>query len=280
MDWIYEKLHVGWTQGFEIGRVEFRNKTEHQDLVIFDNEIWGRVLALDGIIQTTTEDEPHYHEMLTHVPIRAHGQVKSILIIGGGDGGTLRECLRYPDANVTQVEIDGSVIEMSKAHLPSISDGAFDNPRATIVIDDGAAFVANTALRFDVIIIDSTDPIGPGAVLFTEEFYRNCRRALSSGGILITQLGNPRMAPDELATALTRLDGAGFAHVDYYLTDVPTYIGGNMSLGFACDDPVVLEPSDDQLVQPEIDATLRYYTPKIHRAAFAHPAWMLCKFGR
>ncbi|MDA0342023.1 MAG: polyamine aminopropyltransferase, partial [Proteobacteria bacterium] len=180
MEWFEEALHPGLTQGLSMDRILFREKTELQDLVIFENRIFGRVLALDGVVQTTEGDEFIYHEMLSHVPILAHGAASRVLIIGGGDGGMAREVLKHPGVRtVTMVEIDPSVIELCRNHLPSISAGAFDDPRLDLVIADGAAFVEVTNDRWDVIIIDSTDPLGPGEVLFGERFYRGCKRCLT-----------------------------------------------------------------------------------------------------
>ena len=179
MEWFDERLHRDWRQGIRIREVVFEERTEHQELLIFDSYQWGRVLALDGVVQTTTGDEFCYHEMIVHVPMLAHGSAREVLIVGGGDGGCLREALKHGGVErVTQVEIDRSVIDLCVTYLPSISAGAFDHPKARVLIADGAKYVAETEDRYDVVIIDSTDPVGPGAVLFTTEFYGGCRRLL------------------------------------------------------------------------------------------------------
>ncbi|MCS9087187.1 polyamine aminopropyltransferase, partial [Pseudomonas aeruginosa] len=189
-----ETLYQGYGQRFSIDNMLHEVRTEHQHLVIFENARMGRVMALDGVIQTTEADEFIYHEMLTHVPILAHGAARRVLIIGGGDGGMLREVAKHKSVErITMVEIDGTVVDMCKAFLPNHSQGAFDDPRLNLVIDDGMRFVATTEERFDVIISDSTDPIGPGEVLFSENFYQACRRCLNEGGILVTQNGTPFM---------------------------------------------------------------------------------------
>lgn len=281
MEWFEETLHVGWRQGIKVREVLYRDRTEHQDLVIFESLDWGRVLALDGVVQTTTGDEFCYHEMIVHVPILAHGAAREVLIIGGGDGGCLREALKHPGvARVTQVEIDAGVIELCRCWLPSLSDGAFDHSKARVVIADGARFAAECPDRFDVVIVDSTDPQGPGAVLFTTPFYRDVRRLLNPGGIMVTQCGNPSIRPDELVDTQAAQKAAGFAHVDYYLTVVPTYIGGGMALGFATDDPSRITLDAAELRRRGVPAGLRYYTPEMHRGAFAHPAWMIERVGR
>ena len=162
-EWFDETLHPEIGQRLSMDRVLFREKTGLQDLVIFENPRFGRVLALDGVVQTTEGDEFIYHEMLAHTPILAHGGVSRVLIIGGGDGGMAREVLRHASVkHLTMVEIDRGVVDMSREHLPSLSAGAFDDPRLELVITDGAKFVHETGDRWDVVIVDSTDPIGPG----------------------------------------------------------------------------------------------------------------------
>lgn len=281
MEWFEERLHENWRQGIRIKQILFQERTEHQDLLIFESHDWGRVLTLDGIVQTTTGDEFCYHEMIVHVPIMAHGDAREVLIIGGGDGGCLREALKHEGVRrVTQVEIDQSVIELCTRWLPSISDGAFEHEKARVIIADGARFAAESPERFDVVIVDSTDPIGPGAVLFTEAFYRDVRRLLNPGGILATQCGNPSIKPHELEETQAAQAAAGFALVDYYLPVVPTYIGGAMALGFATDDPARRQVTVEAIRDRGVPAGLRYYTPEIHLAAFAHPAWMAARVGR
>jgi spermidine synthase len=280
MDWFTETLWPSWAQKIKVKEVLYHDKTEHQDLIVFESEAWGRVLALDGVVQTTTGDEFVYHEMLVHTPILAHGKVEDVLIIGGGDGGCLREAVKHPGVRrVTQVEIDAGVIEFCKKYLPSLSDGAFAHAKARVVIADGAKYAAETQDRYDVIIVDSTDPQGPGAVLFTEPFYRDCRRMLKPGGIMVTQCGNPSIHPDELEFTQGRQRAAGFADVTYYFAAVPTYIGGSMALGWASDEPALRQVGADELERRGVPAELRYYTPEIHKAAFAHPAWMKRRVG-
>lgn len=280
MEWFEETLHENWRQGIRVKQVLYRDQTELQDLVIFESYAWGRVLALDGVVQTTTGDEFCYHEMIVHVPILAHGAAREVLIIGGGDGGCLREALKHPGVErVTQVEIDRSVIDLCRTWLPTLSDGAFDHPKARVIIADGARFAAECRERFDVVIVDSTDPIGPGAVLFTETFYRDVRRLLRPGGILATQCGNPAIKPQELVDTQRAQRAAGFALVDYYLAVVPTYIGGAMALGFAADAPAVRRVDAATLHARGVPQGLRFYTPEVHLGAFAHPAWMVAQVG-
>ena len=197
--WIEETLHRGFRARLRADRVLFDSQTELQNLIIFETPDFGRVMMLDGVVQLSTKDEFVYHEMMSHVPLFAHGRARKALIIGGGDGGVLRESLKHPELEaVTLCEIDRGVIDLCREYFPEVSAGAYDDPRTRIVIADGTKFVAETDERFDVIMVDSTDPIGPGAVLFTREFYADCRRALAGGGVLVTQNGIPFLQAGEL----------------------------------------------------------------------------------
>lgn len=267
----------GWTQRFVVDEVLYRNRTGHQDLVIFRNNEFGRVMALDGVVQTTEGDEFVYHEMLAHVPILAHGRARRVLIIGGGDGGMLREVLRHETVtHVTQVEIDAEVIETCKQYLPNHSRGAFDDPRVDIVIDDGFEFVSRAGDSFDVIISDSTDPIGPGEALYTQDFYAGCRQRLGEGGVLVTQNGNLFTQLDEVRTTAARLAPL-FADATFYTAAVPTYLGGAMAFAWATDDAalrrVPLEELQARCTRSGIET--RFYTPEVHQAAFALPRFVL-----
>ncbi|MFO0295590.1 MAG: polyamine aminopropyltransferase [Rhodospirillales bacterium] len=277
-DWFQEKLFEHVRQTFEITKVLFRERTEHQDLIIFQTPTYGRVLALDSVIQVTERDEFVYHEMMAHVPIVAHGRARRVLIVGGGDGGILREVLRHEAVErVTMVEIDRAVVDMCLEYMPSIPKRAFRDRRTDLVIADGARFVAETDQRFDVVIVDSTDPFGPGEVLFTEAFYRSCRRVLAPGGILVNQNGVPFMQPEEV-TMTYRRRRKSFADVGFYVAAVPSYYGGFMTLGWASDDPRPRRLSAPAIARRAAAAgigRMRYYTPAIHHACFALPAFVL-----
>ena len=277
-----ETLYDSYGQAFRIDEQLFELKTEHQNLIIFHNAAFGRVLALDGVVQTTEKDEFIYHEMLTHVPLLAHGDAKKVLIIGGGDGGMLREVTRHRQiVQVTQVEIDQQVIDMCRQYLPNHSRGAFDDSRVNIVIDDGLNFVNQTAQRFDVIISDSTDPVGPGEALFREDFYMACKRCLNTGGLLVTQNGVPFMQPDEVRTTAQRLQGI-FGDWHFFSAAVPTYIGGIMTFGWATDNPELRRIGIERLRQRYIQSGIRtrYYNPEIHIASFALPQYLLEAIGK
>lgn len=275
-DWVEETLYPGFRVRLKADRILFDSQTEHQHLVIFENDLFGRVMSLDGVIQLTTADEFIYHEMITHLPLFAHGRATRALIIGGGDGGSLRECLKHPGLeSVTLCEIDQGVIDLACTHFPEVSNGAFDDPKARIVIADGTEFVANTDERFDVIMVDSTDPIGPGAVLFTEQFYADCKRCLKDGGILVTQNGVPFVQGPELARSLRHFR-AHFGDAFAFMATTPTYVGGPMAYGWATDDLALRRLSRDVICRRFADAGFktRYYNPDVHQAAFALPVYV------
>ena len=277
-----ETLYDSYGQLFRIDEMLFENRTAHQHLAIFHNAAFGRVLVLDGIVQTTEKDEFIYHEMLAHVPILAHGDARQVLIVGGGDGAMVREvaCHRQIE-QITQVEIDLRVIDLCRQHLPRHSNGAYDDSRVNVVIDDGLSFMQSTAQRFDVIISDSTDPIGPGEALFSGAFYAACKKRLNPGGILVTQNGVAFMQPSELATTARRLSNV-FDDWHFYGAAIPTYVGGIMTFGWATDNPGLRHHRLALLRQRYAASGIqtRYYNPELHRAAFALPQHVLQLIGK
>lgn len=272
-----ETLYDSHGQIFSIEDVYFEDKSEHQHIIIFHNSKFGRVMALDGIIQTTEKDEFIYHEMLTHVPIFAHGAAEKILIIGGGDGGMLRETLRHNSVkSVTMVEIDKAVVDMCVQYLPRHSQGAFDDPRLNLVIADGARFVAETKDKFDIIIVDSTDPIGPGEVLFQLAFYENCHNIMNDNGIIVTQNGVAFMQPDEVKNT-HKCFSQIFNDHHFYVAAVPTYIGGDMTFGWGSDSLQHRKIELDTLKQrfEKANFKTRYYNPEVHMGCFALPQYIV-----
>lgn len=273
--WVEETFHPHWRVRLKADKVLHEVKTEHQDLVIFENTTWGTVLMLDGVCQLTTSDEFVYHEMMAHVPLMALKEPQRVLVVGGGDGGVLREVLKHPSVvKATLCEIDRSVIDLSLRHYPQIAGGAFEDPRADVVIADGLKYVAETDERFDAIIVDSSEPIGPSAVLHTPEFFADCKRALKDGGILVTQNGLPFLFPEHLE-ATTRAFARIFKHVAPYLCTQPCYFGGPFALNWASDQGKHLDVSVKKLArrQEKRGITTRYWTPAVHGAAFALPAY-------
>ena len=274
-EWADETLYPFYRQSLSIDSMLYDSETDHQRIRVFENAFWGRVMTLDGVVQTTEGDNFIYHEMLTHVPILAHGAAKRVLIIGGGDGGMAREVLRHQSVeHVTMVEIDAGVVEFCKEYMPALSQGAFDDPRLNLVIADGADFMRDCTERFDVIIVDSTDPIGPGVVLFTDTFYGHAQRALTEHGILVTQNGVPFMQGDEL-TSTMRAFKALFSDWGCYLATVPTYSGGPMAFGWGTNGParsVTVETLTDRFNATGLGTD--YYTPEVHKGAFALPGYI------
>jgi spermidine synthase len=278
----YEEVAPGYGQRFTVDNVLCDIQTEYQHLMIFDHCHFGRVMVLDGILQSTRQDEFIYHEMMAHVPLFAHGHAKRVLIIGGGDGGTLREVLRHKTPiQVALVEIDGLLLDACREYLPQHHQGAFEDPRTRLLVQDGIRFVKESTESFDVIIIDSTDPVGPGKVLFTEDFYAACRRCLAPGGILVTQNGVAFFQLEEVTSTAQSLSHV-FEDFGFYSAAVPTYIGGIMAFGWASDDPGLRAISLDILKTRYAAAGIStgYYTPHIHRAAFVLPRYVQAAIDR
>jgi spermidine synthase len=272
-----ETLYPSWGQQFVMDEVLFESQTEHQHLVIFNNAQWGTVMALDGVIQTTEKDEFVYHEMMVHVPMLAHGNAKNVLIIGGGDGGILREVLKHPGVeSVTQVEIDQQVIDLCVQYLPNHSAGAYEHPKAHIVIDDGVEFVNRCTEKFDVIISDSTDPMGPGEVLFTSRFYQGIKNCLKDDGVFVAQNGVSFLQTDEVKTTFNRLSPL-FKEATFYSGAVPTYVGGIMTFAWATDN-LALKQVDVATLEARFNQSglkTRFYTPALHKGSFALPQYIL-----
>ena len=275
MQWVEENM-AGMRTQYPILRLLYEEQTPFQRMRLIESEPYGRMLLLDDYVQLTEKDEFVYHEMMTHVPLLAHGDPKRVLVIGGGDGGILREVCRHPGVeHAALVEIDGRVIEFSKTHLPSVNNGAFDDPRVQIRVDDGAAFIKNTSEKYDVVIVDSSDPVGPAQVLFSQGFYMDIRNALAPGGIMVRQTGSTFLQPDEQQQAIEILHNV-FNYVGLYLFNVPTYVGGLFSSVFASNtvDPLAISVETLQERAASIGLVGRYYSPKIHVAAFELPGYV------
>jgi spermidine synthase len=275
--WIEEHLHKHWHAKLKADKIIHEVHTDFQDLVIFENGDFGRVLMLDKIIQLTSRDEFVYHEMMAHVPLFALDEPRNVLIVGGGDGGVLREVLHHPSVTrAVLCEIDPGVIDLCRKYFPEVSNGAYDNPRSTVVIADGAKFVAETNDRFDAILVDSTDPIGPGKVLFSADFYKNCRRCLRSGGVLVTQQGLPFLQPWEIRESV-QLFRTMFRDATAYLPVTSSYLGGHFALGWATDDASLRKVPVEKLKEryDRVGVETNYYTPEMHQAAFVHPNYVV-----
>ncbi|MBO1078173.1 polyamine aminopropyltransferase [Roseomonas haemaphysalidis] len=277
--WINETLYPEWGQRFMVKRELARVQSDFQDIVVFESYTHGRVLVLDGCIQITEGDEFVYQEMLTHVPMLAHGDAKRVLIIGAGDGGVLKRVLQHRNVEkAVMVEIDGEVIRLSKEFLPNIAGDAWNDPRAEVLVADGIDYVRKAeAGSFDVVIVDSTDPIGVGEVLFTDEFYSNVARLLSDKGVIVNQCGVPAMQAEELRDTSIRR-AKSFADIYAYVAAVPTYVGGFMTLGWSAKDSA-LRQVDTATIRARAEAAgilgqTQYWTPEIHTGAFNLPPYI------
>ncbi|MDD3420479.1 MAG: polyamine aminopropyltransferase [Candidatus Gastranaerophilales bacterium] len=270
MDLKYTELHddqFGITMRAK--NVLYRGKSDFQEIDIIDTEFFGKVLLLDGLVMTTEKDEVFYHEMIVHIPMLSHPEPKDILVIGGGDGGTIREVLRHPSVKrAVLCEIDGEVIEVCKKYMPQLA-GKLDDPRVDIQVRDGIEYIANSKNEFDVILIDSTDPMGPGEGLFTEEFYKNVNAALKQGGIMVCQSESPFADQKEIKMMQPLLKKA-FPIVKTYVGPMPTYPGGYWSWTFCSNTVKPLEFIDEARAD-EITKGSKIYNKEVHKAAFALP---------
>ena len=276
-----ETLHAGYAQTMTLkGEMLVDEQSPFQNVKFFDTERNGRVLVLDGNVQTTTRDHAAYSEMLTHLPIFEHGKVKSVLIVGGGDLAIAAEALKHKGvARVVLAEIDPVVIERSRELFADINKKAFKDKRMDIQVVDAFDYLARPETKgaFDLVIADRPDPIGPGAILFADDFYKRIRAALRPGGFAVFQTGVPFYQPEELTDTLKQL-GRLFAAAGTYLTVVPTYIGGFMALTWVSADGAVLGDARKagKIAKAFAASGVRtdYYTPAVHQAAFALPAWI------
>lgn len=268
-----------WTEGVRFSiRIEqhlHQEQTPFQQIDFYDSYDMGRFFTLDGLMMVCEKDEWIYHDMITHLPLAVNPKVKHVLVIGGGDGGTVRELVRYPTIeSIDLVEIDERVVELSKQYLPHLTAGLFD-PRVKVYYKDGIEFVEKTESQvYDLILIDSTDPIGPGESLFTDAFYQNCYRILSEKGMLINQHESPYFP--SYAKQMQRLHHKMkqlFPQAMVYHFHQPSYPSGFWLFGFASK---YFHPLKDH--QPDtwaqFDLHTRYYNEDVHRGAFAYPTFL------
>ncbi len=266
----FEETHTdGHRVHWKIKETLWLEKTPFQELRVVDMVDFGKALILDGALQTTERDEFIYHEMITHVAMYAHPNPERVLIIGGGDGGTLREVLKHPEVqHVDMVEIDQRVVEVCKEFLPTIAS-AYDDPRAHLFFEDGVAFVRDASGRYDVILVDSSDPTGPAVELFGAEFYRNCRSILNEDGIMVAHAESPNFFKAYFQKVWSNMKSTFPIH-NMYLTVVPTYISDFWAFAIGAKSIDPRTPRGDKL---PLDG-LKYYTEEIHRAAFVLPPYV------
>src|SRR3954463_4679702 len=276
-----ERLHTGYAQAMELSGAPLADeKSRYQRIRIFDTVANGRVLTLDNIVQITTRDESAYAEMLTHLPMLEHGRVERVMIVGGGDLSIADEALKHKSVKeVVLVDIDGRVVELCREHFAEINAKAFRDKRLKVEITDAFEYLGRpqSKARFDLIIADRPDPVGPGKALFGETFYDRVRNALKPGGFATFQTGVPFYQPWEITEALNELKQF-FPRSGLYLTVVPTYIGGFMALSWATKGGKAL--GTEKGIRRAASAYKRiklkcdYYNPEIHAAAFALPNWI------
>lgn len=275
--WFTEKQTKDLSLGLRVTKTIAREKTPYQELSVLETAQFGRMLTLDGAVQTTIADEFIYHEMITHVPLFAHPDPRRVCIIGGGDGGALREVLRHSRVEeATLVEIDERVLAAARAYLPEISC-ALDDGRARVIVGDGIAHVHDNPARYDVIIVDSTDPVGAAEGLFTEAFYRDVHRALREDGIVVAQSESPFVSEGLVGRTFERVQKA-FSIAKLYLAPIPTYPSGlwSFTAGSKTHDPArpATLASAVGAGTGRLPFRTRYYTPAVHRAAFALPPFV------
>ena len=269
--WITEAAN-GYGQTIEVKECLCSRQSKFQKIEIFETVKLGRLLLLDGIIQLTDSDEFVYHEMLANLPFYAHvGVPRRALVIGGGDGGVLRELGRHPELEKIDIcEIDAEVIAAAKEFLPRTACG-YDDPRVTVFVADGSEFIREHKGEYDLVIVDSTDPGGPGEPLFGAEFYANLNKALRPGGVIATQSESPFLLP-EVVRNLNVAAKRNFRYVAYAGFAVPTYPTGMIGACVASDGREVTTP--DRPLPPDLAKVLRYYTSEVHAAAFTLPGFV------
>ena len=266
------EMNAGRTMKIKIEDLIEAFDSQYQRIEVYKTRPFGKMLVLDGVIMLTEWDECGYHEMLAHVPMFAHPAPKNVCIIGGGDGGTMREVLKHPSVETVDIcEIDGDVIRLSQKHLPNLAS-SFDDSRVTVHTADGAKFVAENKNSFDIILVDSSDPIGPAEVLFSEQFYMDMKEALREDGIAVTQ-SESFFYHEGIVSKLTGYAKTHYASPSYYYTMVPTYPSGMIGFTFCSKKYDGLKDFDESRVA-QMQNTLDYYNPDVHRGAFALPQFV------
>lgn len=263
--WYTEELHPYYRKGIQVKRILADEQTQFQHLQIVEAEFFGKTMILDGIIQLTERDNMGYHEMIAHVPMLAVGNPKRVLIVGGGDGGSLQQVLRYPSVEQAVVcELDARVVELSREHFAAFGDPWAD-PRAELLIRDAFGYLEENPGQFDVIISDTTDPIGMAERLFSDEFYKLMVRALAPNGAAATQCEQP-FFDTKLIKTIYQSAKALAQNPAYYYANIPTYPGGGIGFMYVSNTPW-----ENGLRNPFPPGVNRYINPEIHKAAFALP---------
>lgn len=273
--WFTEKYTQGCGLTIKVKNEIYSEKTKYQDIAFFDSYDFGRFFTLDGYMMVNEKDEFIYHEMITHVPLAVNPQIKKVLVIGGGDGGTIRELTRYSHIElIHHVEIDERVVELCKQYLPQTAC-KLEDERVKAFYTDGVEFVKDKENFYDLILVDSTDPIGPGEGLFTKEFYNNCYKALNENGILVNQHESPYFpnTAKEMKKAHTKLRDI-FEICKVYQFHMPTYASGHWLFGFASKkfDPIKDHKKEEW---EKFGIKTKYYNSMLHEGAFALPNYVI-----
>lgn len=264
--WFTEELHPYYRKGIRIKRVLADERTQYQHVQVVETEFFGNAMILDGIIQLTERDNMGYHEMIVHVPMLAVGEPKRVLIVGGGDGGSLQQVLRYPSVQEAVVcELDQRVVDLSRQHFSASFGDPWADPRAKLLVRDAFGYLEENPGQFDVIISDTTDPIGMAERLFSDEFYKLMVRALAPGGAAATQCEQP-FFDTELIKTIYRSAKALTRNPAYYYANIPTYPGGGIGFMYVSDTPWA-----NGLKTSYPPGENKYLNPDIHKAAFALP---------
>ncbi len=251
---------------FEVTQTLYKKKSQYQEIEVIENPYFGRMLFLDGLVQTTEKDEFFYHEMLVHPAMLTHPDPQRILIIGGGDGGALKQTLRYPIVKVRMVEIDPDVIAVAKQFFPWLLP-SLEDKRSEVVTAEGREYLAGTPDKYDIVFVDSSEPVGPSVTLHERNFFELVKDRLAPSGIACAQMGAPFFQMESLKRAKFDLKDV-FDIVRFYLAPVPTYPGGNWCYVYVSDEV------DPFIIKREPPPDLKYYNPDIHRAAFALPNYL------
>jgi spermidine synthase len=267
--WFTEKQTATHGITSKITKTLHSEQTDFQKLDMIETDQFGTMLVLDGMVMTTDVDEFVYHEMVAHIPLFTHPNPKKVLVVGGGDGGVIREVLKHPSVEkAVLVEIDGKVIEYSKKYLPNIA-GDLENARVDVQVDDGFMHIHNHKNEYDVIMVDSTEPVGPAAKLFEKGFYQGIYEALTEDGIFVAQSDNPWFHADLIKKVFGDVKDI-FPITRLYTANIPTYPSGlwTFTLGSKKHDPLKVDPAQIPAIET------KYYTPELHRAAFALPKFV------
>lgn len=267
--WFYEKHTDGYEVRWRITGILHQETTAYQKLAVIETVEWGRALVLDGVLQLADKDEYVYHEMITHVAMNGHPRPQDVLIIGGGDGGALREVVKHSHVRrVDLVEIDRRVVEVSQLYFPQVAS-AFEDPRVEVHCADGIDFIQHPPHQYDIVIVDSSDPVGPSLSLFSTGFYQDVYKTLKPDGMIVVQAESPVFYAQQFVACHANLEQV-FPLVQVYLAPIATYVSGPwaFTVGSKQHDPTRV--NNDR----PVDGDLQYYTEEIHRAAFCLPRYV------